>query len=160
MNKKIVNATEITVDGIHFKSKLEARCYILLKEAGLNFKYEKTDVELLQGFRPSFDVYEVDRGQLKKKVTKGGKNQVIRSISYKPDFVYSDNKRKIIIETKGFKNDVYPYKRKLFFKYLNLFLEQNKCEVYFFEPTNVTTIKQTIEIIKNIMKHDKRRNRR
>jgi IS4 transposase len=153
MNRKIANATEITVDGVHFQSKLEAKCYTLLKEAGLNFNYEEVTYDLLHSFRPDFDIYEVTKGILSKKTTRDGKNQVIKGITYKPDFVYKDANKIIVIETKGFKNDVYPYKRKIFFKYLNVYKQKYKCEVYFFEPVNVASIKQTIEIIKNIMKN-------
>ena len=149
MNKKIANATEITVDGIKFQSKLEAKCYTLLKEAGLNFKYEQWCIELLKGFRPSFKVYEGYKGLLVQRVTKDNKNQIVRSISYKPDFVYSDDSRLIIIETKGFKNDIYPIKRKLFFNTLNTL--NSSLAIYFFEPSNITTVKQTIEVIKKIL---------
>jgi len=157
MNKKIANATEITIDNIHFKSKLEAKCYTLLKEAGLNFEYEKVTIELLPGFRPTFKLFEVyKKGTMERRLTKTGKQPMVRSISYTPDFVWHDNVSKlIIIETKGYRNDVYPYKKKLLFRYLDRYYENTRQEVYFFEPVNVTTLKQTIEIIKNILKNEK-----
>jgi hypothetical protein len=152
MNRKIANATQITVNNIKFHSKLEAKCYTLLKEAGLNFGYEQFVIELLPKFRTNFIKYEVIYGKLSNQLTDKGISHIIRSITYKPDFVYCNNVNLfIIIETKGYMNDVYPYKKKLLFQFLNNYQEKTGQKVYFFEPTNITTIKQTIEIIKQIL---------
>lgn len=42
----------------------------------------------------------------------------IREITYTPDITFMIEDLKVIIEVKGFENDVFPLKRKLFRKYL------------------------------------------
>jgi len=151
MNRKIANAAQIKVDNIKFQSKLEAKCYTLLKEAGLKFDYEKYIITLFEGFRPTFKIYEVKNKVFKEKKSKIG-SPLIRDITYTPDFVYIDDKRYIIIETKGFKNDTYPYKKKLLFRVLEN--KKKDRDVYFFEPNNITSIKATIDTIKDILSSD------
>ena len=98
-DKKYKNKEKI-VDGIKFDSKLEARRYIqlkLLQRAG-----EITDLRMQVEFvlQPSYK--------------KNGKT--IRAIKYIADFVYYDVKRKetIVEDTKGFRNEVYKLKKKIF----------------------------------------------
>lgn len=93
-NKKIKNATRVEVDGIQFRSKLEAYTYKKLKEANIVAEYEQHTYELL----PAFTFND-------------SKN---RAITYKPDFVGNN----FIIECKGFPNDAFPIKKKLFEYYL------------------------------------------
>ncbi len=44
------NAKKLEVDGIKFKSLLEAFCYSKLKDAGLKFGYETQKFVLMEGF--------------------------------------------------------------------------------------------------------------
>lgn len=92
-NKKVRNATKVEIDGIKFRSKLEAYTYKKLKEANLEAEYEPHTYTLL----PAFNFHD----------------KKVRPITYLPDFV-GDN---FIIECKGFPNDAFPIKEKLF-KYL------------------------------------------
>lgn len=92
-NGKIRNSTPNEFDGIKFRSKLETYTYKKLKEAKINAEYEKHKFELL----PAFNFH--------------GKK--VRAITYLPDFVGKN----FIIECKGFPNDAFPLKEKLF-KYL------------------------------------------
>ena len=98
---------KVVVDGIAFDSKLESRKYIelkLLEKAG----YIK-DLELQVKF------------ELQEKYIKRGKT--VRSINYIADFVYFDIKKgkEIIVDTKGFRTDVYKLKKKIFeYKYPDL----------------------------------------
>lgn len=102
---------EKVVDGIKFDSKLEAKRYIqlkLLQRAG-----EIKDLRTQPGFvlQPSYK--------------KNGKT--IRAIKYVADFIYYDVKKdKVIVEdTKGFKNDVYKLKKKIFeYKYPDLEIKE------------------------------------
>lgn len=87
---KIRNATPNELDGIKFRSKLETYTYKKLKEANINAEYESHKYELLPAF-----------------VFHGEK---VRAITYLPDFVGKD----FIIECKGFPNDAFPLKEKLF----------------------------------------------
>ena len=55
MNKKIKNATPVDIDGMHFRSKMEARVYSILKENGFDIDYEKRTFDLLSGFYPKVE---------------------------------------------------------------------------------------------------------
>ena len=91
---KVKNATPTQLDGIKFRSKLEAYTYKKLKEANIYAEYEQYRYILL----PSF-IFE---------------NRTVRAITYLPDFVGSN----FIIECKGFPNEAWPLREKLFKYYL------------------------------------------
>lgn len=95
---RVKNATPNIVDGIKFRSKLESYTYKKLKEANIYADYEQHRYELLPAFEFS------------------GKK--IRAITYLPDFVGHD----FIIECKGFPNEAWPLREKLFKYYMNRFL--------------------------------------
>lgn len=104
--KKYKNEEKV-VDGIKFDSKLEARRYIQLK--------------LLLRAGEITDLHTQAEYELQPSYKKNGKT--IRAIKYVADFVYYDvRERKTIIEdTKGFRNDVYKLKKKIFeYKYPDL----------------------------------------
>lgn len=94
INKKVKNATSVTIDGIKFKSKLEAYTYSRFKEENIPLTYESKRFELL----PKFEF----------------QNKKIRSITYLPDFIGD----KFIIECKGYRTDSWPLREKLFNYYL------------------------------------------
>lgn len=79
INKKVINATEVTVDGIKYRSKLESRCAQILKENNISFEYEPIKIEYI----PKFEYY----------------GEKYRAAFYTPDFLV-DNK--YILEIKGF----------------------------------------------------------
>lgn len=89
-NKKVRNATKIEFDGIKFRSKLEMYTYKKLKEANIFTEYEQHRYELLPAF-----------------VFHGKK---VRAMTYLPDFVGKG----FVIECKGFANDAFPLRKKLF----------------------------------------------
>ena len=91
---KVKNATPTQYDGIKFRSKLEAYTYKKLKEANIYAEYEQYRYMLL----PSF-IFE---------------NKTVRAITYLPDFVGNN----FIIECKGFPNESWPLREKLFKYYL------------------------------------------
>lgn len=99
---RVKNATPNIVDGIKFRSKLESYTYKKLKEANIYADYEQHRYELL----PAFDF--------------SGKK--IRAITYLPDFVGHD----FIIECKGFPNEAWPLREKLFKYYMNRFLPNHR----------------------------------
>lgn len=95
MNKKIRNATPLTYDGITFRSKLEAFTYKKLLEIGIKPEYENEKFILIPAF--TFQ------------------SEKIRAMTYTPDFIFKDHKDILhIVECKGFANDVFPYKWKIF----------------------------------------------
>lgn len=91
---KVKNATPNEYDGIKFRSKLETYTYKKLKEANIYSEYEQHRYELLPAF-----------------TFQGSK---IRAITYLPDFVGNN----FIIECKGFPNEAWPLREKLFKYYL------------------------------------------
>ena len=88
---KVRNATPTEYDGIKFRSKLEMYTYKKLREARINADYEQHRFELLPAF-----------------VALSGKKY--RAMTYLPDFVGKD----FIIECKGFPNESWPLRKKLF----------------------------------------------
>lgn len=88
---KIRNATPTEYDDIKFRSKLEMYTYKKLREARINADYEQHRFELLPAF-----------------VALSGKKY--RAMTYLPDFVGKD----FIIECKGFPNESWPLRKKLF----------------------------------------------
>src|SRR3990167_11278725 len=121
-NKKIKNATTLEYDGIKFKSKLEAFCYRHLKENGIEAEYEKNTYVLIPAFEYN--------------------GEKVRQCTYTPDFV---NKHEgFVIEIKGFANDVFPIKWKMF-KYL---LNSLKSKYKLYLPKNQSEVLSVIQSIK------------
>lgn len=113
MNKRIKNATAITYDGIEFKSKAEVMVYKTLKENGFSPRYEEETFHYWNGLKPTVPFYDLGTNRhlhlnMKKLI----------GVSYTPDFTFWLNGTKIIIEVKGWANDIYPLKKKMFRAYL------------------------------------------
>lgn len=89
-NQKVKNATKIEVDGVKFDSKLEKYMYDLLKGAQIDFEFQKVFV-----LQPKFKY----------------RTENVRAIFKVVDFYLES--RSIIIDTKGFSNDVSPMKHKM-----------------------------------------------
>ena len=148
-NKKVRNATAVVIDGIKFRSKLEAYCYERLKEEGFPSSYESSRVVLMEGFTPSenFFIYVP-------KIIKGKKGPIeratgkIRDITMTPDFMFEYKGYDIIIETKGNPNDAYPNKRKTYFKLLNEKIQDKR--IAFFEPSSKKHVDEVINILKEL----------
>jgi hypothetical protein len=111
-NKKVKNATPLEYDGVSFKSKLEMYCYKLLKENNIPVEYEVVKFNILEPF-----TYNEEK---------------VRGMMFTPDFV-GDN---FVVECKGFMNDAFPLRWKLFKYYLcknqlryDLYLPRNKKDV-------------------------------
>ena len=138
-NKKVRNATAKVYKGIKFRSKLELFTYRKLEDADIDALYEKKKYVLQEGFRYSATVYEPHK-------TKGyiPTTTKIRDITYTPDFV--DPHGRWIIEVKGFANDVFPVKWKMFKNYL---MQQDDPPVLFL-PRNQKQVLETIELIKEL----------
>lgn len=139
MNKKIKNATQIIVDNIQFKSKLESEIYKKLLEFGFKPEYEKHKYIIWEGYKPTVPFYCP--------ASSGGmltlNNKKIIDITYTPDFVFEYGKYTVIIEVKGFRNDVFRYKLKLFRKYL----EMSKKSIIFAEIKSMKQLKIFIDTL-------------
>ncbi len=120
-NKKIKNATECEYDGITFRSKKEMSMYKYLLSVGIIPKYESERFIIWDSNKftvPFYDKFGKTFMKITRKPT---------SVHYTPDFIFNINGIKVILEVKGFKNDVTPYKIRLFRDYLEN-LKNNKGE--------------------------------
>lgn len=90
-NKKIKNATKVTIDNIKFDSKLESIFYQTLINHKINFELKKKYTII--------DSFENINGKFQK-------------ITWSPDFYIP--KINLIIDTKGYADSVFPVKYKMF----------------------------------------------
>ena len=139
-NKKIINASPLEYDGISFKSKLEKMAYQTLKEQGFPVLYEPKKFIIWEGFRPNVPFYNKDAST---RMLKMDSKKVI-DISYTPDLMFEYSNHLIIIEMKGFENNTYPLKKKIFRKWL----ESNYPNSIYFEIFTKKQLLQAIDIIK------------
>ena len=136
-NKKIRNATKTTESGIAFKSETEARIYKALVAEGFDPLYEKVTFTLSEKIRPTVPFFNRIKGLL------GLDMKPVQAITYTPDFTFEYNGILIVIEVKGFENDVFPVKRNLFRKHLETLNQPSM----FFE---VRTKKELLEALRII----------
>lgn len=150
-NKKIKNATPKEYDGIQFKSITEVMVYKTLLQYGFKPEYESTTYRLFKGIKPSIPFYAPDKqGNLKLNNTK------LIDITYTPDFVFKapDAKTVIIFEVKGFQNDTYPIKEKMFRTYLEEMSKFYDKPSMFFKVKTKKQCMEAIEIINNTFKNE------
>ena len=135
---KVKNAKKSTYKGHEFKSNLELHCYKKLEEAKVPIKYEEQTFTIFPATIYPQACYE---GTTKRLYNKGSK---IRPITYTPDFV--DPKGKFIIETKGYANESFPLRWKLFKKHL----KENNHHYVLFMPRNKKQVDEVVELIKQL----------
>lgn len=143
-NKKVLNATECTIDGIRFKSKWEYKVYEMLKEAGLNPQYENLKIHLQDTFEPTVPFYTRIKGGKRTAGFYPDKYKV-KAITYSPDFLVNYGGKTYFIEAKGLKTDSYNVKVRLFRKWLEL----NRPDATVFEVYTQKNVKDAIKVIKN-----------
>ena len=119
-NKKIKNATPTTYKGVQYRSKLEVRFAMMLDAEKIPFAYEEETWVVLD------------------KQTYMGKT--IRCVTYTPDFIIGN----VVVEIKGFRNDVFPLKRKLIIKFIN----DNRPDTVFIEAKTVADMRAAVDVIK------------
>lgn len=149
-NKKIKNAQRLIYNNIQFKSQLEVMIYKTLLQEGFDVKYEPVTFTLWQGFHPEVPYY------VKNKKTRelALDNKKLIDIKYTPDFIFYYNGVRVIIEAKGFQNDVFYIKKKLFRAYLEEDFLNVKMQSLYFEIYTKRELMQAIEIVKNYAKTD------
>ena len=135
---KVKNARKSTYDGKEFKSNLELYCYKRLEEEEILVDYEENTFTIFPALVYPQACYE---GTTKKLYNKGSK---IRPITYTPDFV--DPNGKFIIETKGYANESFPLRWKLFKKHL----KDNNHHYVLFMPRNKKQVDEVVELIKQL----------
>lgn len=153
-NKKIRNATITKRGSITFKSQLEKTIYNCLLEHGFEPEYEPTTFTLIDGFTAKTPFYDKETDtQLRKRKESGDnsarklvrKNGVMQGIRYTPDFHLKYNDVDVYIEAKGFENDVFYIKKKLFLRYL----DNRGTNSLYFEVYTKRQLLQAIKIIKS-----------
>ena len=135
---KVKNVKKQTYKGITFQSQLELHCYKKLCSFKIPTEYEKTTFTI---FDPLVYPQACSEGTKKKLYNKVSK---IRAITYTPDFV--DPNGKWIIETKGYANESFPLRWKLFKKHL----KNNNLQYVLFLPRNKKQVDEVIELIKQL----------
>ena len=121
-NRKVKNATPAEYKGRTYRSKLEAKFAWMLDGNRIPFKYEEETWEVLP--RQTY------------------RGKAIRAVTYTPDFVLLDGK--VVVEVKGWRNDVYPLKKKLIIKYIN----ENRPGTVFIEARTMAGMAEVITQIK------------
>lgn len=158
-NKKIRNATVCQTGNLTFKSQLEKSVYNTLQQLGFNPQYEPETHTLWDGFDPITPFYDKESDtQQKKRLGDGDKNKSkilvhkkgkITGIRYTPDFYFKYGKLDVYIETKGFENDVFYIKKKMFRYFLDKRYNDAGQHSIFFEIYTKKQLLQAIEITKN-----------
>lgn len=109
-NKKIRNATPCEFNGIKFKSILEKNCYIELKRANLEVKYEPIKFIISEGIRVKKPYLYFKKG-----IPIIEQNKKLVNISWTYDFLVTNDKgHNFVVEAKGNLNDIFPIKFKMF----------------------------------------------
>jgi len=132
-----VRSKKKIVDGIEFKSGLEAYMYGVLKRHKIEAEYEGRTYTLLDGFDFTLDCYERQangKGEFKNR----GNKKSLR-MKYTPDFIGDG----FIIECKGRANESFPIRWKIFKKYVNYQLRG----VTLYKPQNQKECDMTVRLI-------------
>jgi len=132
-----VRAKKKVVDGIEFKSGLEAYMYKALKEAGIQAEYEGITYELIPSFDFKNKCYERQANSKGEYRDRGGK--AIRKVTYTPDFTGDG----FIIECKGRPNESFPIRWKLFKKYAS----KKLLKINIYKPQNQKECDETVSLI-------------
>lgn len=140
-NKKVKNATVCKEGDLTFKSKQERSIYNYLLSVGIIPKYELSTFSIWT--RGEYTVPFYDRyGKTFKLMTRKP-----TSIHYTPDFTFEINNTYVILEVKGFKNDVFPYKVRLFRDYLEKLARTTEKKLCY---AIVYSIKDLKELLKDL----------
>ena len=143
-NAKVINATPCSYNGIDFKSKLEMNIYRAIESEGYTPLYEPITFTIWNGFRPRIPFYKKNKSSKKMAL----ENNKIRDITYTPDIIFYAGTRMILVEVKpDYENDVFPYKKKLFRRFLETQFE-NISEEHMPIYVQVGTIKHLKDFIK------------
>lgn len=149
---KIRNAKSLELEnGLKFRSKLELYTYNKLLEAHIkDFSYEKDKFVLMEAVEfpnESIEAFETSKKDIGKMKYFDDVDHKIRSITYLPDFTRIDHEKKEgwVLEVKGYSNDAFPLKWKMF----KSWLVKNNYNVTLYKPNNQQNVLKCIELIKN-----------
>lgn len=142
-NRKILNAVECEYNGIKFRSRTERSIYITLLNKGIKAEYEQLRCTLWA--RNKFKVPYYD------KVGKKGFKRVTSkplAVHYTPDFIFEYEGIKVFLEVKGFKNDVTPYKIRLFRDWLEDYTNKNALKTCYAVVYSIANLNTLLEDLK------------
>jgi len=123
---------------------MEALVYKTLKDNGIEPNYEKVTYTLFQGFNPELPLLCI-----KDKHLHFDKKRIL-PITYTPDFTFAYKNLFVVIEVKGFPNDVFPYKFKMFRQVLESIAKSNTDYRYILvEIFNAEQLKEFIALLNN-----------
>ena len=143
-NAKVINATPCSYNGIDFKSRLEMNIYKAIESEGYMPLYEPIKFTIWNGFKPRIPFYKKNKSSRKMAL----ENTKIRDITYTPDIIFYAGTRIILVEVKpDYENDVFPYKKKLFRKFL-----ETQCEGISEEHMPIYVQVGTIKHLKDFIK--------
>lgn len=128
-----------TFKGVDYKSSLEKTMAMLLDEAGIPFQYEAVTYNVVDGFKFDFDCYERQSNGKGDMINRGRKK--VQPIKYTPDFTGEG----FIIETKGYANDTFPIRWKLFKKMLSE--SSDHPDVVIYKPQKISECEEVIKLI-------------
>jgi hypothetical protein len=134
--------------GIDYKSGLERNMAMLLTSAKIPFEYESKKFAVMDSFQFPFKSYERQangKGDMK---DRGGKK--VLGVSYTPDFIGEG----FIIETKGYANETFPMRWKMFKKLL-VDDGYDPDSLIIYKPQKISECEQ---VIKLIQEHNNERN--
>lgn len=149
-NRRILGARRVEYEGIKFQSLLEFSCFKRLEISGLSFRYEPERIVLWEGIKcQNINFYapkKIHQGKYGKDLEL--QTRALLNMSYTPDFLVEKENYRIYFDVKGKENDVYPLKKKMFLKVLEL--KDDGFIYMFFEPHNVKQMNQAIKIIQEL----------
>lgn len=128
--------------GINYSSTLERNMAIRLDEAGIPFQYEPETFTVVEGFQFPFESYERQSSGKGDMINRGGKK--IQPIKYTPDFIGEG----FIIETKGYANETFPMRWKLFKKMLAESETFNPDNLTIYKPQKIYECDEVVKLIK------------
>lgn len=129
-----------TFKGVNYKSSLERTMAMLLDEAGIPFQYEAVTYNVVEGFEFDYDSYERQANGKGDMINRGRKK--IQPIKYTPDFTGEG----FIIETKGYANETFPLRWKLFKRMLSG--NDELLNVVIYKPQKISECEEVIKLIK------------
>ena len=149
-NRRVRNAMVVAHDGRTFRSKLELYCYKKLVELGVEFSYEEVKFDLIS----SLALNRVRAFHPIKSGKRKGEWQEIFKInkkSYTPDFIIPNyHGYYIVFECKGFENDDFSSKRKLFLSKLEDEFGNTELKPIYLEPHTQRQVNVCIDFIKTL----------
>jgi hypothetical protein len=135
--------------GIDYKSSLEKTMAMLLDEAGIDFDYEPESFVILDSFYFPIDSFERQSNGKGDMINRGYKK--IQPIKYTPDFIGDG----FIIETKGYANESFPIRWKLF-KSMIVNNPEKYGDISLYKPQKVSECEKVVKLIKE--KYDQKAN--